>query len=83
MCSLKTYHSTGFVVVEVHHVTDVAALLAGVDKLPGELDAELDVVRAAAPFPVGSRRSALAVVASAGLDGSFRAGPRHRMGHRC
>lgn len=77
----STHHSTGFVVVEVHHVTDVAALLSGVDKLPGELDAELDVVRASAPFPVGSRRSALAVVASARLDGSFRTGPRHRMGH--
>lgn len=68
--------------MQVHHVANVAPLLAGVDELARELDAELDVVRAAAPLPVGSRRSALAVVARARLDGALRAGAGHGVRHR-
>ena len=67
--------------MQVHHVANVPSFLAGVDKFAGEFDTELDVVGAAAPFPVGSRRAALAVVARARLDGSFRTGSRYRMRH--
>lgn len=67
--------------MEVHHVADVASLFSGVDEFAREFDTELDVVRAAAPFPVGSRRSALAVIASARLDGTFGAGSRDRVRH--
>ena len=79
---MSSYHASSFVVVQVHHVANVAPLLAGVDELARELDAELDVVRAAAPLPVRAGWSALAVVARARLDGSFRAGPGHGVRHR-
>lgn len=69
--------------MQVHHVTDVAAFLSGVDKLAWEFDAELDVIRASAPFPVGSRRSTLAVIARARFDGSFGTSAGHWMSHCC
>lgn len=60
--------------MQIHLLAEVASPLAGVDKVPGELDAETNVVRAAAPFPVRSLGilrlmiELMAVVASAGLD---------------
>lgn len=77
-----THHTSGLVVVQVHHVANVASLLAGVDELARELDAELDVVGTAAPLPVGAGRAALRVIARARLDGALGAGPRHRVRHR-
>lgn len=60
--------------MQIHLLPEVASPLAGVDKVPGEFDAEPDVVRAAAPLPVrplGILRlmiELVAVVASARLD---------------
>lgn len=88
-----TYHSAGLVVVQVHLLAQVAAALAGVDKVARELEAEADVVGAAAPLPVADaghlagrrhlrRLAVVAVVAGARLDGALGAGARNRVGDR-
>jgi len=80
--------------VQIHLLAQIATPLAGIDELPGELESESDVVGAAAPLPVphtghtarlvvglwGSRL--VAVIAGAGLDAPFTAGPGDRVGHR-
>lgn len=65
------------VVVEVDNKADVAPPLGGVHKGPGELVAEVDVVRAATPFPVQARGSPLPVVAGARVYRSLAARPGH------
>lgn len=60
--------------MQVHLLTEVASPLASVDKIPGELDAESDVVRASTPLPISSLGilslmiELVAVVTSARLD---------------
>jgi hypothetical protein len=78
---LLTYHSAGFVVVKVKCGSNVATFFTSVDKFAREFNAKLDVVGTATPFPIGSWRSSLAVVASARFNSSFRTGSRHGMSH--
>lgn len=60
--------------MQVHLLTEVASPLTSVHKVPGELDAESDVVRASTPLPVrslgilGLMIELMAVVTSARLD---------------
>lgn len=80
--------------MQIHFLAKIATPLASIDELPGELEPESDVVRAAAPLPVpytghaarlmvGLRGSRLvAIVAGAGLDGTLAAGPGYRVGNR-
>lgn len=79
---LKPAHRAArLVVVKVHEEAQVPPLLAGIHKLPAEEAAEIDVVAAAPPVPIGSPRAAPPIVARAGLDGALGAGARHRMGN--
>lgn len=80
--SLKPAHRAArLVVVKVHEEPQVPPLLPGVHKLPAEEAAEVDVVAAAPPVPIGAPGAAPPIVARAGLDGALRAGARHRMGN--
>jgi hypothetical protein len=45
-----TYHTSSFVVVQVHFLTQCASLFAGVDEFPCELIAENDIIGASTPF---------------------------------
>lgn len=78
-----SHHSSGLVVVQVHLLALVPTAFSGVHKVPGEFDAEADVVRAASPLPVSSLGilrlvvELVAVVASARLDRSLAARLRH------
>lgn len=90
-----TYRSSGFVVVKVHLLAQIATSFAGVDKFSREFKAETNIVRAAAPFPVahsggtGRWRSGLwrprlmTIITGARLNGAFAASSRHRMRNRC
>lgn len=79
---LKPAHRAArLVVVKVHEEAQVPPLLPGIHKLPAEQTAEVDVVAAAPPMPIGAPRTAPPIVARAGLDGALRAGARHRMGN--
>lgn len=80
--------------MQIHLLTKIAAALAGVDEVSRELEAEPDVVRAAAPLPVTDaghlaggghlrRFGMVAVVAGARLDGALCASARNRVGDRC
>lgn len=75
------HHAPGLVVVQVHEETQVAALLAGVHKLPPEEPPKVNVVAAAPPVPVGPPRATAPVIAGARLDGALRAGAGHRVRH--
>lgn len=91
---IHTYRSSGFVVVKIHLLSEAAPSFSGVDELPGELVAEADVVRTAAPLPVANalrrRRGAgvgraprlVTVVAGTRLDAALAARPRHGVRHR-
>lgn len=80
--------------MQIHLFAQIASALAGVHELARELEAEADVVGAAAPLPIpdashaarliGLRRARLmAVVTGAGLDGALAASSRYRMGYSC
>lgn len=79
--------------MQVHLFAQRAAPLAGVDKVAGKLEAEADVVTAAAPLPVADARHhahvvhlrfavVVRVIASARLDRTFAARPRHTVRYR-
>lgn len=74
--------------MQVHLLPQGPATLSRVDELSGELVAEADVVGAATPLPVsdagggdgprvgvGAATGLMTVVARAGLDAAFAAGP--------
>lgn len=79
--------------MQIHLLAQIASSLAGVHELARELEAEANVVGAAAPLPIPNAGHAaslmiglrwtrlVAVVAGAGLDGALAAGPGYRMGH--
>lgn len=79
--SQRPHHAPGLVVVQVHEETQVSALLTGVHKLPPKEATEVDVVTAAPPVPVRAPRATAPVVTGAGLDGTLRARPGHRVCH--
>lgn len=78
---MSTDQAPRLVVVEVDDEAQVSAPLGGVHEGPGELVAEVDVVRAASPLPVEARRTALSVVARARVDSALAARPRNRVRH--
>lgn len=81
--------------MQVHLLSNIPSPLSSVDKLPGELEPEADVVGAAAPLPVpDSSRSPtgpgpsgldapglVAVITRAGLYAALRTGASNRMSH--
>ena len=75
--------------MQIHLLPEVASPLASVYKVPGELDAEPNVIRTSTPLPVGSLGvlglmvELVAVVTRAGLDGTLTAGLGHRMSDCC
>jgi len=87
---LDTHHAAGFVVVKVHLLPEAATPLASVHEHPGELVAEVYVVRTTTPLPVLDARnrvldvratSLVRGVARARLDHALRARPGHRVRH--
>lgn len=68
-----THPSSGFVVVNVHHVPHVHASLAGVDEASAEVLSEADVVGAATPLPSASRLLLTVVTAGTGAYRALRA----------
>ena len=80
---VSTYRASNLTVVQMDPRMDVVALLFGIEQKSRKLEAEIHVVRAATPTPVGQHRSAaLALrIASARLQFAQTAGFRHGMGH--
>jgi len=88
-----TYRSARLIVVKIHLLAKIATTFAGVHELARELEAEANVIRASAPFPVpNSGHTArlmiglwwarlVAVIAGAGLNAALAAGTSYRMGH--
>lgn len=83
----SSYRSAGLVVVQVHLLAEWAPPLARVHELPGELEAVVDVVGAAAPLPVGGGRGGaslatprvVAVVAGASRHAALATRPCDRV----
>lgn len=81
--------------MQIHLLPDIPPPFSRIDELPGELEAEADVVRAAAPLPVSDPRGAPAgpgprgldapglvtIVARAGLYAALRTGASHCVRH--
>lgn len=67
----QAYRAPRLIVVKVHEEPKVPPLLSGVHKLPAEEAAEVDVVAAAPPVPIGAPRTAPPIVARAGFDGAL------------
>lgn len=75
----RTYRAPCLVVVKVHEEAQIPPLLPRVHKFSAEQAAEVDIVAAAPPVPVGAPRAAPPVIAGARLNGAFGAGACHRM----